>query len=82
MFAEHLSAGHRVPVWVAGPAPAFGGQCDELALNPGGLAPKFSALQVIFLFVEQENVLIRALICGPKAQFGLRDLFPRAHILL
>ena len=26
----------------------------------------FSALQVIFWFEKQENVLIRALICGPK----------------
>jgi hypothetical protein len=27
----------------------------------------FSALQVIFWFEKQENVLIRALICGPMA---------------
>jgi hypothetical protein len=27
----------------------------------------FSALQVVFLFEKQENVLIRALICGPKS---------------
>jgi hypothetical protein len=26
----------------------------------------FSALQVIFWFAKQENILIRALICGPK----------------
>jgi hypothetical protein len=45
-----------------------------------GLYPSISALQVIFWFEKQENVLIRALICGPKNpgaqqnQFGLQDL--------
>jgi hypothetical protein len=35
--------------------------------NSGNYFAGFSALQVIFLFAKQENVLIRALICGPTA---------------
>jgi hypothetical protein len=38
--------------------------------------PIFSALQVIFLFGKQENVLIRALICGPKSPVGVAGKFP------
>jgi hypothetical protein len=44
-------------------------------LLQGGRAV-FSALQVIFLFEKQENVLIRALICGLKDTFGLWVKFP------
>jgi hypothetical protein len=36
----------------------------------------FSALQVIFLFAEQENVLIKALICGPKAPVWVAGVVP------
>jgi hypothetical protein len=34
----------------------------------------FSALQVIFLFEKQENVLIRVLICGPKTHVWVAGL--------
>jgi hypothetical protein len=37
---------------------------------------KFSALQVIFWFEKQENILIRVFICGPKGRVWIAGFVP------
>jgi hypothetical protein len=44
------------------------------------LAGLFSASQVVFWFGKQENVLIRALICGPKSPVWVAGLVPRIRM--
>jgi hypothetical protein len=47
-----------------------GGLFSELA-DPVEPQTGFSALQVIFLFGKQENVMIRVPICGPQCPRGV-----------
>ena len=46
------------------------------------LGRKFSALQVVFLFEKQENVLIRVLICGPMALVWVAGNVPAFVVFL